>query len=127
VRDFNLTFYFDLLTPVNETDPGDGLELVRTRLLENLALQFGITTGTRCRDPPFDGSSWVVRLISEMDQYSRVELFGKFVKNNDIFVAVMSRMVCWKKSASLSNGMCHVPTRNLQGIEPSRRPRLSLL
>lgn len=70
-----LTFYTDLLFPLG--DEASAVRQVQLGLLTALASDYRISTGTACTDPPGNGSSWLVSILSEPDQLVRETTFPK--------------------------------------------------
>lgn len=76
VTDVDLVFYFDLAYPMGAE--ATGLQSFQNNLIEAVSAWYGISSGDRCEVPPLDGkSSWLVQFLSDAEDYSKVEIFGK--------------------------------------------------
>jgi hypothetical protein len=70
-----LTFYIDLKFPLG--DEASAVRQVRLGLLGAIASDYHIATGKACTDPPSNGSSWLVSILSEADELVRETTFDK--------------------------------------------------
>jgi hypothetical protein len=77
VTDVDLIFYVDLAYPVGTEAEEAGIRHLQTGLVDSVSKSYEISSGIRCSDPPFDGTSWLVRFTSDANDYTRVAAFGK--------------------------------------------------
>jgi hypothetical protein len=70
-----LTFYIDLKFPLG--DEASAVRQVRLGLLGAIASDYHIATGKACTDPPSNGSSWLVSILSGADELVRETTFKK--------------------------------------------------
>jgi hypothetical protein len=73
----DLTYYIDLMWPNTTSTEDLAVKSVRMGLLDAVASTFGISSGVRCKEPPENGETWLVKVTSESSQYERVPDFGK--------------------------------------------------
>jgi hypothetical protein len=83
VTDVNLIFYVDLAYPIGAEAEEAAIRHLQTGLVDSVSTSYGISSGIRCSDPPFDGTSWLVQFISDATEYTRVEAFGKYKHKGD--------------------------------------------
>ena len=87
VEPMDLLFYMDMLTPkaVNESDIATPQQLAvgatQEVLLREMSREFQIdpefSRGVRCFDLPVDGSTWIVEMTIETNNFVEETLFGK--------------------------------------------------
>jgi hypothetical protein len=79
VTDVDLILYVDLAYPTGGDQAEDAaIRHLQTGLVDSVSTRFGISSGLRCSDPPFNGDSWLVQFFSDAAEYTRVEAFGKY-------------------------------------------------
>ena len=80
VEPMDLMFYMDILTPSNETQV-DAVAQSQQAILQEMAKQYQIdpiiSKGFRCFDLPVDGSTWLVQLSIDTQDFKEITLFGK--------------------------------------------------
>ncbi|KAL3929720.1 MAG: hypothetical protein SGBAC_012086 [Bacillariaceae sp.] len=75
LADIPLQFYIDMKFP--KGSEWVAKRRVQAELLLAIARDFRITTGKACTDPPQNGISWLVSIVSDTDQLEQDETFPK--------------------------------------------------
>ena len=74
VNELPVTFFIDLAFPKESQQLA--LLYLQEQLIEAVAFEYGVNTGTRCDDPLIDGSTWLVKILSRTSDWKLETIFG---------------------------------------------------